>query len=67
MERYKVIRVFRDRPGSGRVMRTGLTLAEARQWCGNPESSSRSTRPTSYRRRYLAKHGDWMDIYTAQR
>lgn len=64
-ETYKIIRFFRDsqrRP----VVRTGLTLAEARAHCMDPETSS-STCTTSEGVARTRAYGPWFDGWTEER
>lgn len=59
---YKIVRYF-YRDGRKRTVKSGLTLAEARAHCKDPESSSR-TATSARARRYTAMHGQWFDGYT---
>ena len=56
--RYQIVRFFSD--GGWRVLRTNVTLDEAKVWCLSPESSHR-TCTTPAKRRYTARVGTWFD------
>lgn len=58
---YKIVRMYRDKDVRQTIVH-GLSLAEARKWCRNPEtSSSTCTKPENKRRTDLM--GDWFDSY----
>lgn len=58
---YKIVRTYqRDR--APRTIKRGLTLQEARAWCKDPETSSR-TATSSAARRHTARFGAWFDGY----
>ncbi len=58
--RYKVVRgYFR---GGRRTIVRGLTLAEAQEWCSNPETSSRTCTKAVNRAR-TRRMGPWFDGY----
>ena len=66
---YRIMRFFRStRLVQGgvvtrlgyRVMRTNVTMEEAKAWCASPEASHR-TCTTPYKRRYTARVGEWFD------
>lgn len=61
-ERYKVVRWFCDGPRVKRVIKRGLTLEEAQEHCGDPETSS-STCTSAKRKAYTERVGDWFDGY----
>lgn len=46
-----------------RVIRRGLTLAQARAHCSNPETSSRTAKGAAAGR-VTRRHGPWFDAYT---
>ena len=50
METYKIVRKHRDmnHPDNNRVIKTGLTLEEAREHCNDPATSEK---------------GVWFDVY----
>jgi hypothetical protein len=57
---YKIVRnYFNSRP---RVIKRGLTLAQAQKHCSDPETSS-STCKSASKRRYTQLHGKWFDGY----
>lgn len=57
---YKIVRSFFR--GGKRVVKRGLTLAEAQEHCKDPETSSRTC--TGYKGRKLtAGRGPWFDGY----
>lgn len=60
---YKIVRSFFNGKRSKRVIKTGLTLEEARAHCNDPETSSR-TATSAKARRYTARNGPWFDGYT---
>ena len=57
---YRVVRFYFK--GGHRVIMTGLTLAEARAHCGNPETSS-SSATTAKARQITRRMGAWFDGY----
>ncbi len=61
---YRIVRIVEN---SRRrvVLRTGLTLEQARTHCGDPETSSAScTSPE--RRRYTRRNGRWFEAFEAE-
>lgn len=57
---YKVVRHYFNRPGRVRTILDGVTLAQAREHCGRPDtSSSTETRRSATTRR----NGPWFDGY----
>jgi hypothetical protein len=58
---YKIIRHFFDDYGR-EVVETGLTLKEAKQWCSNPETSSRTCSGSAAVALTLSR-GHWFDGY----
>ncbi len=62
---YRIIRMYRDATARRRTIERGLTLAEARAHCSDPETSSSSaTTPAATAR--TAKLGAWFDGYEAE-
>lgn len=59
---YKVVRMYFNRPGYHRTVMDGCTLAEAQEWCSDPQTSSK-TCTTSAGRARTRKMGDWFDGY----
>jgi hypothetical protein len=62
---YKIVRMFRDgrRP---RVIKRGLTLAQAQAHCRDPETSS-STAKGAKAERYTRLWGPWFDGYDEEK
>ena len=60
---YKIIRHYLQGPTLRRTIRTGLTLAEARAHCADPETSS-TTCTGAVGRRRTRERGPWFDSYT---
>lgn len=55
---YKIVRMYFR--GGKRIIARGLTLEEAREWCRDPETSSRTcTKSTNLRR--TREKGPWFD------
>ncbi len=59
---YKIIRLYFDDPRKNKVIKTGLTLKQARAHCKSPETSS-STAKSAEAIRHTNKHGKWFDSY----
>jgi hypothetical protein len=59
---YLIVRQYLNRPGPGRVIARGLTLAEAQAHCRNPETSSRTAVSLSAIETTL-RFGPWFDGY----
>jgi len=59
---YKIERLYFNRPGYHRAIKTGLYLEEAQAWCGNPETSS-STCTKAENKRRTRLYGPWFDAY----
>ena len=59
---YKIVRSFFSGDRRKRVIKTGLTLAEAQAHCKNPETSSR-TATSSKAKAYTRRNGPWFDGY----
>ena len=60
--KYSVIRFYKDANIRRRIILMGLSLEQAREHCGNPETSS-STCTESAGKRRTVKLGDWFDGY----
>ncbi len=61
MDSYKIVRFFQHNHPP-KVIKRGLTLVEARAYCRNPETSSRTA--TGDSAKLLAKRcGPWFDGY----
>jgi hypothetical protein len=63
-ERYKIVRFYFK--GGRRVVKRGLTLAEAQAHCRNPETSSRTCQRAANVRRTRTR-GPWFDGYDKDR
>ena len=57
---YYIVRFYQR--GGHRIIKTGLTLAEAQEHCSNPETSS-STATSAASRRITRRNGPWFDGY----
>ena len=57
---YKIVRHFQR--GDNEVIRTGLTLSDARAHCNSPETSSSTTHNPALLR-LTAERGPWFDGY----
>lgn len=62
---YKIIRNYFNAGIRKRVIKTGLTLEQARQHCSNPETSS-STCTNKVGKARTRNVGAWFDGYTAE-
>lgn len=63
---YKIVRVFRDKPGKKWVIKTGLTLEEAKEHCSSLQTSSRTA--TGVKTDMLTRqHGPWFDTFTEEK
>lgn len=64
--RYRIIRLYLYQPGKARIIRRGLTLAQARAHFVSPETSS-----ATCKRRRAIEHtrmfGPWLDWYEVER
>lgn len=61
---YHIIRFYQNH--TSRVIRRGLTLAQARKHCTNPETSSRTATSAAAKAR-TRKLGPWFDGYDKSR
>jgi hypothetical protein len=66
MPKYKLQRVYFNRPGYRRTLDTGLTLEQVQAHCGNLETSS-STCTLAAGKRRTRLQGPWFDSYTEDR
>jgi hypothetical protein len=64
-ERYKVQRLYFNRPGHKRTIKSGLSLAQAQAHCSDPETSSSTCRLTRNVKR-TEQYGPWFDSYTQE-
>ena len=64
-ETYCIVRNYFNNPGTGRgrIIRRGLTLAQARAHCADPENSSTTCSSAAGRRR-TRRLGSWFDSFT---
>jgi hypothetical protein len=63
--KYRIVRMFFRDSGLNYVVKQGLSLAEARAHCRDPETSSKTcTDPEG--RRLTEKNGPWFDGYEEQ-
>ena len=62
---YKIVRTYQYYRNN-RIIKTGLTLEQAKAWCNNPEtSSSTATKPQAKRR--TERLGAWFDEYEEEK
>jgi hypothetical protein len=62
MDTYEIVRKFRRDDEPDQVIKTGLTLLEAHEYCTDPETSSRTC--TSDECKQLTQEkGEWFDAY----
>jgi hypothetical protein len=61
MTKYDIVR-YHFKSGQT-VIKEGVTLEEAQEHCGDPETSS-TTCTSEENRRYTEQHGAWFDGYT---
>lgn len=61
---YHIVRMYQT--GKSRVIRRGLTLAQAKKHCRNPETSSKTATTPAAKAR-TKKHGSWFDGYEQTR
>lgn len=57
---YKIIRNYFDDNVPRKVMAEGLTLEEAKEWCRDPESSSKTCQ-FGENAEHTDKYGEWFD------
>ena len=62
MSTYRIVRMFKSSDHPTQVVKSGLTLREAREHCNDPETSS-STCTTKLGQERTQKFGDWFDGY----
>ena len=60
--RYKIVRMYFDKPGYRRMITNNLTLKQAQEYCKNPETSS-STCTSAASKRVTRRNGQWFDGY----
>tara|TARA_R110000824_G_scaffold78962_7_gene199076 strand:+ start:165 stop:374 length:210 start_codon:yes stop_codon:yes gene_type:complete len=61
---YNIVRFYKDAPSGirRRVIEYGVTLDQAKEHCGDPQTSSRTATKSSARRRTKII-GEWFDGY----
>lgn len=59
---YKIIRMYFNNDYSTKIIKTGLTLEEAQEYCSDPETSS-STAKSKKAIMHTEKYGPWFDGY----
>jgi len=64
-ESYQIIRMY-ESGRKARVLAKGMTLAEAQEWCNDPETSS-STAQSWKAKRHTQRHGRWFDGFREER
>jgi hypothetical protein len=65
MQKFKIVRFYQDSSKDSKIVRTGLTQAQAQEHCQNPETSYRTcTNPTGLAR--TEKYGPWFEGYTEE-
>jgi hypothetical protein len=57
---YQVVRFFANRPGERKTLKTGLTLAEAKDHCSDPETQSKTSTEV-FPEGALENTGPWFD------
>lgn len=62
IDRYKIVRMYRDDQFKNRTIARGLTLEQAQAHCRDPETSSRTATSAAARRR-TRERGPWFDGY----
>jgi hypothetical protein len=60
--KYKIVRSYQDGEVPNRLIKTGLTLAEAQAHCHDPETSS-GTAKGADAAAHTARYGPWFDGY----
>lgn len=66
IDRYKIVRMYRDDQFKNRTIARGLTLEQAQAHCRDPETSSRTATSAAARRR-TRERGPWFDGYERDR
>ncbi len=62
---YKIRRVYFERPGSAKTIKSSLTLEQAQGHCNDPETSS-STCTTAKARAITRLNGEWFDSWAEE-
>lgn len=63
-DKYKIIRMYQQ--GGRRTINTGLTLEQAQEHCGDPETSSSTCTKAAGKAR-TRRMGPWFDGYEQER
>ncbi len=63
-ESYKIVRMYESGRRS-QVLARGMTLAEAQEWCKDPETSSSTAQSRTAKKR-TARYGRWFDGFTRE-
>lgn len=62
---YRIVRVYKRGDRKREVVRSGLTLSEAREWLRSKNSCSR-TAVSSGAQYSTRKYGEWIDYYESE-
>lgn len=65
MDNYAVVRFYADLDIEAETLATGVSLAEAREWCEDDESSS-ATAKSPEAVRLTKNYGDWFIGYVRE-
>ena len=63
-DRYRIVRLYMNGNPTRKILKRGLTLAEAQEHCKDPETSSSTARKPAGRIR-TRQLGPWFDGYEA--
>lgn len=63
---YKIVRLFQDERYSPEIVRTGLTITEAKMHCKSPETSSTTCEDGIGKDRTM-RCGPWFDTYEEEK
>lgn len=58
---YKIVRLYRD-SGERKVLKTGLSIEEAKEWCSDTETSS-ATCELPQNIKHTEDNGFWFDVF----
>lgn len=64
--RFNIVRHFYEDHLPSKIIKRGLTLAEAKAWCGDPETASKTAKGKKARA-ILIKYGEWYDGYAEEK
>ncbi len=65
MALYKIVRVYASTRKPKRTIMTNLSLEEAKTWCSDPDTSSRTT-TSKAGLACTRRNGTWFDTFTEQ-